>query len=148
MKTIEQRVRDWQEVVAKIDDAPDQRYHAGRLAGISESLSIAQRYTRELEELHGVDGCSTGDCPHDNVNDCVKSQAEDIAQQAKHIATLTARLAEAERERDRLRSVIRLAIDELRRGVTPHAAIANDLQSCPALASPVKTETQAKETTL
>lgn len=36
----------------------------------------------------GCDGCSTSDCPHDDVHDCVQAQAKIIAEQASEIERL------------------------------------------------------------
>jgi len=43
---------------------------------------------KEIQEYEGCDGCSTGDCPHQNVNDCVKAQGQTIAAQAAEIQKL------------------------------------------------------------
>lgn len=42
----------------------------------------------DFNEFEGCDGCSTGDCPHSNVNDCVQAQAKIIAEQAAEIVQL------------------------------------------------------------
>jgi hypothetical protein len=42
------------------------------------------------EDFEGCDGCSAGDCPHTNVNDCVSAQGKTIAEQESELATLRA----------------------------------------------------------
>ena len=47
-------------------------------AAITEATAAKDAKISKQEErlsFDGCDGCSTGDCPHDNVNDCVKAQA-------------------------------------------------------------------------
>jgi hypothetical protein len=41
-----------------------------------------------LNSFSGCDGCSTGDCTHDNMSDCLKAQGEMIAQQEAEIHRL------------------------------------------------------------
>lgn len=59
-----------------------------------------------MSEYEGCDGCSTGDCPHENVNDCVQAQGKIIAEQAAEIDSLAARLAAAEAEREGMREAL------------------------------------------
>lgn len=49
-------------------------------------LARAEGEIKRRDSFEGCDGCSTGDCPHDNYpTDCIKAQAEIIAEQEARI---------------------------------------------------------------
>lgn len=58
--------------------------HKETADGMRDAITELER----LESFQGCDGCSTGDCPHDNVNDCVQSQATTIAAQDAELERL------------------------------------------------------------
>lgn len=59
----------------------------GEVARLRERLERAELYNM-------TDGCSTGDCPHDNVNDCVAAQAKIIGGQARELEDVREELAQ------------------------------------------------------
>lgn len=93
------QLKEWRERVRKVSEQKPVDYYYGRLTGIDDAISIVER----VEKFDGCDGCSTGDCPHNNVNDCVKAQAKTIAEQAATIDHLAAELAKAREDERRLK---------------------------------------------
>ena len=54
---------------------------------VQEASDYLQAKDR-ARDFEGCDGCSTGDCPHNNVNHCVAAQGKIIAEQAAEIERL------------------------------------------------------------
>lgn len=52
------------------------------LIAAAKRAEQAEAEVKHRESYDGFDGCSTGDCPHSDVNDCLQSQAKTIAYQA------------------------------------------------------------------
>ena len=63
-------------------------------------LNAVVERLKELERYQGCDGCSTGDCPHDSMVDCIKDQA-------KHFAIECKAHADSRAEVERLRAHLR-----------------------------------------
>jgi len=56
------------------------------LAAMTQRAERAEAEIKRRDSFKGCDGCSTGDCPHDNYpTDCINAQAKIIAEQEARI---------------------------------------------------------------
>ena len=72
-------------------DADD---HARELNTLRPEIVQLKAEVERLKAFQGCDGCSTGDCPHDSVHDCVAAQGKIIEADTAEIERLKAQIAQ------------------------------------------------------
>ena len=72
------------------------------VCGMSVEIADLRAEISRRDQFRGCDGCSTGDCPHDTVQECADAQAVTIAEQAAEIERLADLIVELEGIRDGL----------------------------------------------
>jgi hypothetical protein len=78
------------------------REAAGRLEALQARVDALEAEIARRDESYGCDGCSTGDCPHDTVQECADAMSKIIQEQSATIAGLQSRVMSLERECYRL----------------------------------------------
>jgi hypothetical protein len=71
---------------------------ADRLEALQARVVALEAEIARRDKSYGCDGCSTGDCPHDTVQECADAMSKIIQEQSATISGLQSRVGGLERE--------------------------------------------------